>query len=48
MKGTDSPRTLRVVISIAVKVTLLVEPGHDLDLADHADWCEVRFIKTAP
>ena len=27
------------------QVTLLVEPGEGLDLADHADWCDVRFIK---
>jgi hypothetical protein len=29
-------------------VTLLVEPGEGLDLADHADWCDARFIKNRP
>jgi hypothetical protein len=26
-------------------VTLVVEPGEGLDLGDHANWCDARFIK---
>jgi hypothetical protein len=45
MKGNDPPQDLAVEIRQYDQVTLLVEPGADLDLADHANWCEVRFIK---
>ena len=45
VKGTDPPRDVRVDIGRYKQVTLLVEPGEDLDLADHADWCDIRFIK---
>ena len=27
------------------RLRLIVEPGRGLDLADHADWCEPRFIR---
>ncbi|MEX2177027.1 MAG: NPCBM/NEW2 domain-containing protein [Pirellulaceae bacterium] len=46
MKGTDPPQDIQVDIGKFEQVTLLVEPGADLDLADHADWCEARMIKT--
>jgi hypothetical protein len=46
MKGNDPPENLSVEITRYDQVTLLVEPGADLDLADHANWCEVRFIKS--
>ena len=45
VKGTDPPHEVRVDLKRASQVTLLVEPGADLDLADHANWCDVRFIK---
>jgi hypothetical protein len=45
VKGNDPPRPLRVDISGVRRVTLAVHAGADLDLADHADWCDVRFIK---
>jgi hypothetical protein len=48
MTGADPPRDLRVEIGGHKQVTLLVEPGEDLDLADHADWCDIRFIKNRP
>jgi len=47
VKGTDAPQELLVEIPRAKKVTLLVEPGAGLDLGDHADWCDVRFIKNS-
>lgn len=45
MKGSDAPHDLSVPIAGVQQVTLLVEPGADLDLADHADWCDARLIK---
>lgn len=45
LKGGDEAQDISVPIAGAQQVTLLVEPGADLDLADHADWCDVRFIK---
>jgi len=45
MKGTDSPEDIELPITGREQVTLIVEPGEGLDLADHADWCDARFIK---
>jgi hypothetical protein len=45
MKGSDAALDISVPIAGMQQVTLLIEPGADLDLADHADWCDVRFIK---
>jgi NPCBM/NEW2 domain-containing protein len=45
IKGNDPPQTVNLDISPYDKITLLVEPGEGLDLADHADWCDVRFIR---
>jgi hypothetical protein len=45
VKGTDPPHELSVPIAGREQVTLLVEPGEGLDLADLANWCDVRFIK---
>jgi NPCBM/NEW2 domain len=45
MKGNDTPEEIQVQITGREQVTLVVEPGERLDLADHADWCDVRFLK---
>ena len=45
IKGNDPPQTVNLDISRYDKITLLVEPGEGLDLADHADWCDVRMIR---
>jgi hypothetical protein len=45
MKGGDAAYQLQLPIPEREQVTLLVEPGEGLDLADHADWCDARFIK---
>lgn len=45
MKAADPAEVIQVEIGGAEQVTLLVEPGADLDLADHANWCDARFIK---
>lgn len=47
VKGTDPPQDIQVKIPGAKRVTLLVEAGAGLDLGDHADWCDVRFIKNS-
>jgi hypothetical protein len=47
MKGTDPPQEIQVEISRAKQVTLVVDAGLGLDLGDHADWCDVRFIKSS-
>ncbi len=48
MKGSDPPHELSLPIAGREQVTLVVEPGEGLDLADLADWCDVRFIKNRP
>jgi hypothetical protein len=45
MKGNQSPEHIQIPITGREQVTLLVEPGEGLDLADHANWCDARFIK---
>ena len=47
VKGTDPPQEIQVEIPRAKQVTLAVEAGAGLDLSDHADWCDVRFIKSS-
>jgi hypothetical protein len=46
MTGKTPPQEIRVSTAGARRVTLVVEPGDDLDLADHADWCDARFLKS--
>jgi hypothetical protein len=45
MTGSDPPEEISLAISGREQITLLVEPGEGLDLADHANWGDVRFIK---
>jgi hypothetical protein len=45
MTGADSPHQINLPIEGCEQVMLLVEPGEGLDLADHGNWCDVRFIK---
>ncbi len=45
LKGSDAPLDLRVNVKGMKKVTLLVEPGEDLDLADLVNWCDLRFLR---
>jgi alpha-galactosidase len=46
MKGDSPAQDISVPLGGARQLTLLVEPGADLDLADHADWCDARLIKS--
>ncbi|MBN1491872.1 MAG: NPCBM/NEW2 domain-containing protein [Phycisphaerae bacterium] len=43
--GTDAPKPILVDIGGARRVRLVVEYGDELDLADHADWGNARFIR---
>jgi hypothetical protein len=45
MTGKDAPKAVNVPIAGEEKITLIVEPGEDLDLADHANWCDARFVR---
>lgn len=46
MTGKDEPFEVDLDISGVQVVTLLVRAGNQLDLADHANWCEARFLRT--
>ena len=39
------PQKVDVDISGMASVTLVVEPGEQFDLADHADWADAKFVK---
>lgn len=43
--GSDPPEEISVPVTGREQVTLVVEPGEGLDLADHANWGDIRFIK---
>ncbi len=45
MRGPDAPADVRVKVAGAQRLTLLVDWGEDLDLADRADWCDARVIR---
>lgn len=44
--GSESGEPIDVVIRGVKVLTLVVEPGEELDLADHANWCEARVLKS--
>ncbi|HUS39961.1 MAG TPA: NPCBM/NEW2 domain-containing protein [Pirellulales bacterium] len=45
VRGRDEPREIRVPITKVRQLALLVEPGAELDMADHADWCDARLVR---
>jgi hypothetical protein len=45
MKASEESADIQLAITGREQVTLLVEPGAGLDLADHANWCDVRFVR---
>jgi hypothetical protein len=47
MRGSDPPRDIRAKVAGAQRIALVVEPGEELDLSDHADWCDARLLRTA-
>lgn len=48
VRGTDPPQDIQVPVARGKRVSLVVLPGEDLDLADHADWADVRLLKNKP
>jgi hypothetical protein len=46
IRGTDGPQEIDVDITVMKQVVLLVYPGQEFDLGDHADWGDARFLKT--
>ena len=44
-RGGESAELIKVAITGASEVTLRVDYGEDLDIADHADWGEACFIQ---
>lgn len=45
--GKDTPVELNLDVSGVEELTLIVEPGDDLDLSDHADWADARLLLKA-
>ena len=43
--GQTPPESVDVDITGMAKVTLVVEPGEQFDLADHANWADAKFVK---
>ena len=46
VKGSDDPEPIVVDIDGISEIALIVLPGANFDLADHADWADVRFTKS--
>jgi hypothetical protein len=42
MRGTDRPKPVRLEIAGSQRLTLIVDYGEDLDLADRANWADAR------
>lgn len=48
LTGVDPPRPLDLEIAGVKEVELVVEFGKDfLDLSDHVNWCDARFVKNS-
>ncbi len=48
ISGRSDPVPLDVGIGDMNRITLVVRHGMHLDLGDHVDWAEIRFVKTDP
>ncbi|MFK7766557.1 MAG: NPCBM/NEW2 domain-containing protein [Mariniblastus sp.] len=46
IQGSGEPVAVDLDITGIKEVELLVYPGEDFDLGDHANWAEARFLKT--
>jgi hypothetical protein len=46
IRGGEPSVEIDVDISGISQVALVVDPGEQFDLADHADWARARFLKT--
>jgi hypothetical protein len=47
VRGGESAQLIKVDITGHDQVTLEVDPGEDLDIADHADWADACFLQTS-
>jgi NPCBM/NEW2 domain len=47
VKGRDKPAAVRLDVRNVRRLVLLVEPGENLDIADHADWADACLILPA-
>jgi len=47
VKGRDKPAQVRLDVRNVRRLVLLVEPGENLDIADHADWADACLILPA-
>ena len=45
MRGGDSAQLIKVDVAGSQRITLSVDPGEDLDIADHADWADACFLQ---
>lgn len=45
VRGSDEPHEINLKIDGISTISLVVYPGADFDLADHADWGNARFAK---
>ena len=46
VQGSGKPQKVDVDISGIKEVELVVYPGEEFDLGDHANWCDAKFLKT--
>lgn len=46
VRGSDDPLEVDVDIEGIDQISLVVYPGENFDLGDHADWGNARFVKT--
>jgi len=46
IRGGEAAVEIDVDISGISQIALVVDPGEQFDLADHADWAKARFLKT--
>jgi hypothetical protein len=44
-KGSDPAREIKLDVAGVKLLSLIVEPGEDLDLADLADWADARVLR---
>ena len=46
VKGGEAAKLIKVDITGCNRIILQVDPGLDLDIADHADWADACFLQT--
>jgi hypothetical protein len=47
VRGSDSAKQIAIDIANVDALTLVVEPGEALDLADHGNWCDAVLMRRA-